>query len=147
MPEREQLCAVCGKMFYDKSTLNRHEKNIHGHFKQKEKEETKQRGYTLKLCVMGKTSRHEMKTILTDAAILLKINLRSKFHKAEMGNRHCLIHFHGCPPTTLCQIRSYLGPMVNIIKLSFETKIASEILLEMKIHKNMQLFSKHNDVK
>ena len=104
-------CVV--KCFYDKSTLNRHEKNIHGHFKQKEKEETKQRGYTLKLCVMGKTSHLEMKTILTDAAILLKIHLQSKFHKAELGSRHSLIHFHGCPPTTLCQI-SYLGPMAKI---------------------------------
>ena len=43
--------------------------------------------YMLKLCVTVKKSDHEIKTILQDAAILLKMNMRAEFQKAELINR------------------------------------------------------------
>ena len=43
---------------------------------------------------------------------------------------------HGCCSKILCQIRSFLGQIANIIKIYFETKSACEMLLEMKIYKN-----------
>ena len=67
---------------------------------QHEKEETKNY-YTLKLCVTVKKSDHEIKTILQDAAILLKMNMRAEFQKAELINRQVLIHFNGTPPKML----------------------------------------------
>ena len=95
----------------------------------------KKSDYTLKLCVMGKNSPHEVKTILKDVAILLKLNMRSNFRKVKLVSQQALIHFRGWLPKTFDQIQSYLGPMANIVKVSFETKIGSEILLELKIHK------------
>ena len=91
------------------------------------------------MCAMGKKSRHEIKTILTDAATLLKINLQNDFQKAEIVGWQVLIHFHCCPSKTLCQIRSFLCLMANIIKITFETKLAYGMLLEMEVHKKYDL--------
>ena len=88
----------------------------------------------LKMCVIGKKSHHEIKTILANTVILLKINLSREYQKAELVGGRGLRHFRGCPSKSLCEIRSFLGLMSNIINVSFETKIASEMFLEMKIH-------------
>ena len=91
--------------------------------------------YTLKFCVTGKKSRQEVKMILQDATTLLELNLQSEFCKAELVNQRASIHLPGCPPKTFCLIKSYLGPMLNIFKISFETKIATQILLDIKLQK------------
>ena len=82
-------------MFYCKSTLNRHTKICHG------EDETKEaRHYTLKLRVTVKKSEHDIKTILKDAATLLKLNMHRAFQNVELLNGQVLIHFNGmCPKT------------------------------------------------
>ena len=76
-----------------------------------------------------KKSHHEIKTILRDAVILLKINLPSKFQKAELLGEQALIYFRRYSSKSLRQIRSFLGPMSNIIQVSLETKSVGEMLV------------------
>ena len=71
----KKLCSTCNRLFSCKSNLNRHAKSCHCDERQQEKKESKKRYYTLKLCVTAKKSDHEIKTILKDAVILLKINM------------------------------------------------------------------------
>ena len=61
-------------------------KNCHDGHTHQEIEETKKRDYTLKLCVVVKKSNHEIKKILQASAILLKMNMRAEFQKAELFN-------------------------------------------------------------
>ena len=68
---------------------------------QQEKEESKIRNYTIMLCVKVKKSDHEIKTILKDAVIFLKMNMQATFQKAELIDQQDLIHFNGVPPETL----------------------------------------------
>ena len=86
-----------------------------------EKEETTKK-CALKLHVLVKKIDHEIKTILKDAAILLKMNMRAEFPKAELVDRQVLIHCNGTAPKTPQQARRFLGPMVNLLKISFESK-------------------------
>ena len=67
--------------------------------------------------------------------VLLKINMRAEFQKAELVDRQVLIHCKGTPLKTLHRARRFLGPMINLIKISFESKTADEILLETKLRK------------
>ena len=84
----KKLCTTCNRLFSSKISLKQHVKRLHGSDhqqnqlvirfhgdeRQQDKEEPKNY-YTLKLCVTVKKSDHEIKTILKDAAILLKINM------------------------------------------------------------------------
>ena len=94
----------------------------------------KKRSHLLKMCITVKKSHHEIKTILRDAVILLKINLQSEFQKAELLGEQVLIYFRRYSSKSLCQIRSFLGPMSNIVQVSFETKMVGEMLVEMRNH-------------
>ena len=67
---------------------------------------------------MVKKARYEIKTVLKNAATLLKLNMRIEFRKAELVIRQGLKHLHGCPPKTFCQIQLSLGPMATR-KISF----------------------------
>ena len=71
----KKLCSTFNRLFSCKSNLNRHIKSCHGGERQHEKEETKKRNCTLKLCVTVKKSDHEIETILHDTVILLKMNM------------------------------------------------------------------------
>ena len=88
---------------------------MHGVCEKKETTKTK-------MHVTVRKSHHEVKTILSDAIILLKINLPSEFQKPEWFGEQALIYFRRYSSKSLCQIRSFLGPMSNIIQVSFETE-------------------------
>ena len=77
----KKICGMCNRL---KRCLNRYVKTCGGSGCQQEKEEPKKRNYTLKLRVTVKKSDHEIKTILKDAAILLKMNMGAEFEKAEL---------------------------------------------------------------
>ena len=72
----KKLCMTCNRLVSCKSSFNRHMKVCHGERRQ-EKEESKNY-YTLKLCVTVKKTDHEIKTILQDTVILLKMNMRAE---------------------------------------------------------------------
>ena len=143
----KKLSTTCNRLFSCKSTLNQqvkvfrgsdHQQNqfvrrIDGERRQDKKEPKNY--YTLKLCVTVKKFEHEIKTILQDAAVLLKINMGAAFQKAEMVDRQVLIHCNRQAPKTLHRAQRFLGPMVNLLKISFESKTAGEILLVTKLRK------------
>ena len=110
--------------------------------RQQDKEEPKNY-YTLKLCVMVKKSDHEIKTILKYAMILLKMNMRATFQKAELLDWQILMHFNGVPLKTLHRAWCLLGPVVNLLNISFKSKTATEILLETKLRKKYTFPQQH----
>ena len=75
--------------------------------------------YIMKLNVMAKKSRFEIKKILKEAAFLLETKLRGEFRKSKRVGQQRIIYLHGVVPGNLTQFRSFLGPMKNIVKISF----------------------------
>ena len=94
--------------------------------------------YILKLNVMAKKSRAEIKKILKVAAFLLETKLCGEFRKSKRIGQQRIIYLHGVVPENLTQFRSFLGPMKNIVKISF----ASNPEIESKIRKNNEEISK-----
>ena len=85
----KKLCAMCNRLFYCKSTLNRHVKVCPG--ERRQEKEKLMNYYTLKLHVTVKKSDHEIKSILQNAVVLLKINMQAEFQKVELVDRQVLI--------------------------------------------------------
>ena len=74
--------------------------------------------------------------ILRDAATLMKLNLGAEFRKAELVDQQVLIQCNGVPTKSLIDAaRCWLGPMMDLVKISFETKSAYDLLLESIIFK------------
>ena len=121
---------------------NKFVRRIDGGERQQDKEEPKNY-YMLKLCVTVKKSDHKIKTISQDAAVLLKINMRAEFQKAELVDRQVLIHCNGIPTKTLYRARRFLRLKVNLLKIYFESKTAAETLLEIKLHKKYTFPQQH----
>ena len=94
--------------------------------------------YILKLNVVAKKSRAEIKKILKVAAFLLQSKLCDEFRKSKRIGQQRIIYLHGVVPKNLTQFRSFLGPMKNIVKISFATN--PEIV--SKIRKNKEEISK-----
>ena len=92
---------------------------------------------------MVKKSDHVIKTILKDAVVLLKLNMRSMFQNAELLDRQVLIHFNSIRSKTLHGTRRFLGPIVNLLNISFESKTASEILFKTNIFKKYTFPQQH----
>ena len=80
---------------------------------------TRKVDYILKLNVMAKKSRFEIKKILKEAAFLLETKLRGEFRKSKRVGQQRIIYLHGVVPGNLTQFRSFLGPMKNIVNISF----------------------------
>ena len=99
---------------------------------------TRKVDYILKLNVMAKKSRFEIKKILKEAAFLLETKLRGDFRKSKRVGQQRIIYLHGVVPGNLTQFRSFLGPMKNIVKISF----ASNPETESKNHKNNEEIDK-----
>ena len=57
----------------------------------------------------------------------LKIHLENDFLKTKLIGNQVLLIFREGPSKSLHQIRSFLGPMSNMIKVSLETKMAEEM--------------------
>ena len=53
---------------------------------------------TIKLCVTAKKSIHEIKTMLKDAVVLLKVRLKHECQNAELVGKQTFIHFLGVQP-------------------------------------------------
>ena len=67
-----------------------------------------------------------------------KDETKKRSHLLKMrviGKISILIHFRRAPSKSLCQIRSFLGPMSNIVNISFESKTVNEMQVEMRLHK------------
>ena len=92
---------------------------------------TRKVDYILKLNVMAKKSCFEIKKILKVASFLLETKLRGEFRKSKRVGQQRIIYLHGVVPEKT-QFRSFLGPMKNIVKISF----ASNPEIESKIRKN-----------
>ena len=99
---------------------------------------TRKMDYILKLNVMTKKSRTEIKKILKVAVILLETKLRGEFRKSKTVGQQRIIYLHGVAPGSLTQFRHFLGPMKNIVKISF----ASNPEIESKNLKNNEEISK-----
>ena len=99
---------------------------------------TRKMDYILKLNVMTKKSRTEIKKILKAAVILLETKLRGVFRKSKRVGQQRIIYLHGVAPGNLTQFRRFLGPMKNIVKISF----ASNPEIESKNHKNNEEIGK-----
>ena len=61
--------------------------------------------------------------------------MRHAFRNADLLDGHVLINFNDVCPKTLHRTRRFLGPMTNLINVSFETRTASEISLETNLIK------------
>ena len=92
------------------------------------------RNFSIKLCVTVEKSDDEIKNILQDAATLIKLNLGSEFQKAELVGQQVLIHCNGTLLKSLIgTTHCWLGPLAEMVKVSFETKSAYGLLLESVI--------------
>ena len=102
---------------------------------------TRKVDYILKLNVMAKKSRFEIKKILKEAAFLLETKLRGEFRKSKAVGQQRIILLRGVVPANLTQFRSFLGPMKNIVKISFVSNPEIEAKIRKK-HKNNEEISK-----
>ena len=63
------------------------------------------------------------------------MKLHDDFRKVKRVGQQTFIYLHGVVPENIAQIRSFLGPMENIVKISFETKTGVESIIRARIHK------------
>ena len=93
---------------------------------------TRKVDYILEIKCNGKKLRFEIKKILKDVAFLLEMKLRGEFRKSKTVGQQRITYLHGVVPGNLTQFRSFLGPMKNIVNISF----ASNPEIESKNFKN-----------